>query len=226
MRSTRLTALVPVVLATALLAGCATTYRVDSTVQSYSGLPALPAAPTYRFERLPSQQSAPDQARIEALADPALFKAGLRRDDASPRYSVQVSARVSRAVSGWAADPWGGWGWGGGWYGPRPGWGWGPPLPPSATTWWQREVQVIVRQLPDQKVVFESRAFSETYYLNNDEVLTAMFDAALAGFPNPPAGPRRVNVEVVPPPRPGASAPAAAPQPAAATPTAPAAPPR
>jgi hypothetical protein len=226
MRSTRLPALVLAFVAAALLAGCASTYRVDSTVQSYSGLPALPASPTYRFERLPSQQAAPDQARIEALADPALFKAGLRRDDANPRYSVQVSARVSRTVSTWAADPWGGWGWYPGWYGPRGPWGWGPPLPPSASTWWQREVQVIVRQLPDQKVVFESRAFSETYYLNNDEVLTAMFDAALAGFPNPPSGPRRVNVEVTPPPRGGAAAPASPAPAAPVTPAAPVAPAR
>ena len=75
--------------ATVLLAGCATSYVLDNTVQSFSSMAALPAAPTYRFERLPSQQ-APDQVQLEIMADAALHKAGLRRDDANPRYSVQV----------------------------------------------------------------------------------------------------------------------------------------
>jgi hypothetical protein len=47
-------------------------------------------------------------------------------------------------------------------------------------------------------VVYESKASSESFYLNNDEVVGAMFDAALAGFPNPPQGTRQVNVQVMP----------------------------
>src|SRR3954466_9396506 len=94
-----------------LLSGCATGYLLDNRVQAYSGLPSLPPAPTYRFERLPSQAS-PAQDQVEQMADPALFKAGLRRDDAAPRFSVQVTARVQRVLSPWADpyDPWG-WGW-------------------------------------------------------------------------------------------------------------------
>ena len=80
------------VLAAVTLSGCATGYLLDNNVQSFSSLPSLPPQPTYRFERLPSQQAAPGQTQLEALADPALFKAGLRRDDAMPQYSVQVSA--------------------------------------------------------------------------------------------------------------------------------------
>ena len=76
------------------LSGCATGYLLDNTVQSFSQLPALPAQPTYRFERSLSQQVDPAQQALEALADPALHRAGLRRDDASPRYSVQVLART------------------------------------------------------------------------------------------------------------------------------------
>src|SRR5688500_14935898 len=86
--------------AAALLSGCST-YMLDNNVQSCSGLQALPANPTYSFERLPSQANQPGQAQLEALADPALFQAGLRRDDASPRYTVQVSARVQRVLSPW-----------------------------------------------------------------------------------------------------------------------------
>ena len=40
-----------------LLAGCAGPRLVESQVSSYSSLSALPSPPTYRFERLPSQQA-------------------------------------------------------------------------------------------------------------------------------------------------------------------------
>ena len=59
-------------LAAALAAGCATVREVDSQVQSWSTLRALPAPPTYRLERLPSQQSTEKAfAPIEALAHQA-----------------------------------------------------------------------------------------------------------------------------------------------------------
>ncbi|WP_253261901.1 DUF4136 domain-containing protein [Ramlibacter montanisoli] len=82
-----------------VLAGCASTYKLDNQVQSFSHLPAMPAQPSYRFERSLSQQADPAQQALEALADPALHRAGLRRDDSAPRYSVQVSARTERSVS-------------------------------------------------------------------------------------------------------------------------------
>src|SRR4051812_33240223 len=80
------------------LAGCATTYTVDNQVQAFSSLTATPAQPTYRFDRLPSQQE-PGQAQVEAMADAALHKAGMRRDDAAARYTVQVTGRVQRIMS-------------------------------------------------------------------------------------------------------------------------------
>ncbi|RYY93458.1 MAG: DUF4136 domain-containing protein [Comamonadaceae bacterium] len=170
----------------ALLAGCTTgSYRLDATVQSYSSVASLPAPPTYRLERLPSQANAPEQSRLEALADPALFRAGLRRDDAAPHYAVQVASRTQRAINTTALG--GGWGW--------PFWG-GPPIPTAANTSYQREVDVVVRELPGNRVVFESKAASDTFYLNSDEVLAAMFDAALAGFPQGTQGPRHVVVQV------------------------------
>src|SRR5256885_8860109 len=46
------------IVATALLTGCASVREVQSTVQSYSTLGALPAPPTYRLEVLPSQREA------------------------------------------------------------------------------------------------------------------------------------------------------------------------
>lgn len=181
-------------IATAVLSGCASGYLLDNQVQTFSGLPALPAQPTYRFERLPSQAALPAQTQIEALADPALFKAGLRRDDAAPRYSVHVSARVQRSLSPWA-EP-GGWGWGGGFLLGGPGISVGMPFPRMEQPWYQREVAVIVRELASNRVVYETRAASDGPWLDNHTVLAAMFDAALQGFPNAPAGPRRVNIQL------------------------------
>jgi len=184
-------------LAALVLSGCASGYLLENNVQAFSSLPAVPANPSYRFERLPSQQNLPAQNRLEQLADPALYRAGLKRDDAAPQYSVLVSARVQRTLSPWA-DPWE---WGGGWgggVGPwGPGWGGGfGHFPRMEQPWFQREVAVIVREIASGKVVFESRAASDGPWLDNPTVLAAMFDAALQGFPNTPPGVRRVNIQV------------------------------
>lgn len=182
-----------------VLAGCASTYKLDNQVQSFSHLPAMPAQPSYRFERSLSQQADPAQQALEALADPALHRAGLRRDDSAPRYSVQVSARTERSVSPYA-DPWGPWGWGGGWGvglgGRHFGLGLGGPWPRGDSYWFHREVTVIVRELAGNRVVYETRAVNDGPWLDNNAVLPAMFDAAMQGFPNPPPGPRRVDIQV------------------------------
>lgn len=182
--------------AVVLLAGCATSYTLDNTVQSFSQITALPTPATYRFERLPSQQDI-NQPQLEALADTALNTAGLRRDDASPRYSVQIAARVARTVSPWA-DPWDrfGMGFGGGW-GWRRHWGYGvsagyAPEP----SWFHREVDVLVRDLSNNRVVYESRAISDGPFFDGAKVFPAMFAAAMQGFPNAPRGPRQVNIQV------------------------------
>jgi hypothetical protein len=62
--------------------------------------------------------------------------------------------------------------------------------------WYQREVGVIVRELPSNRVVYESHAVNDGPWLEAKAVLPAMFEAALQGFPNPPAGPRRVSIKL------------------------------
>jgi len=180
-----------------LLCGCAGTYLLDNQVQSFSQLPALPAQPTFRFERTLSQQADPVQQALEGLADPALFKAGLRRDDAAPHFSVQVSARTEQVFSPYQ-DPY--WGWGGGWsvgFGGHHGAiGFGGPWRGLDSYWFRREVSIVIRELPANRVVFESHATNDGPVLDNRVVLPAMFDAALQGFPNPPPGPRRVDVQL------------------------------
>jgi hypothetical protein len=179
--------------AAVLLSGCAGGYLLDSQVQAFSSLTALPSPATYRFERLPSQVQDPNQPAIEAMADPALHKAGFRRDDAAPRYSVQVSGSAQRVLSPYA-DPWDHWGFGFG--GRGVGFGFGRPFGRMESPWFQRQVSVIVRELSSNKVVFESHATNDGPWLDNRSVLPIMFEAALQGFPNPPPGPRRVDIHV------------------------------
>jgi hypothetical protein len=185
-----------------LLSGCATSYVLDNNVQSFSGLTGMPAQPTYRFERLPSQQ-APDHAALESMADTALHKAGLRRDDAHPRFSVQVGARVQAVLSPWA-DPWDPWGWGTvGWRHHRRlgfGLGYGSRFSTFDSTWYHREVSIIIRDLSSSRVVFEGRAAKDGPWSSNVAVFPPMFEAAMHGFPTPPAGPRQVNITVAPAP--------------------------
>lgn len=182
----------------AALSGCAAGYLLDNQVQSFSHLQGLPAQPTYRFERLPSQQTDPAQTQLEAFADNALFNAGLKRDDRSPRYGVQVTARIQRMLSPYADpyDAWG-WGWGGfGWGGRHGGVGLGFGWPRMEQPWYQREVNIIVRELSSNRVVYETRAVNSGPWLDNSSVLPAMFQAALQGFPTPPQGPRRVDIHI------------------------------
>ncbi len=192
-----------------LLSGCATTWIVDNDVQTFSGLTTQPSPATYRFERLPSQQSLPgEQAALEASAQPALAKAGWVRDDASPRYSVLIGTQVQ------GID-----------YGPNGRFGWGPPPFAGAYRWrgagrgygfgygygygyygyrsdlwdgpyYQRQVSVIIRDLSTQQVVYETRAVHSARWPGDPALLAPMFDAALSSFPQPPAGVRKVNVEV------------------------------
>jgi hypothetical protein len=186
--------LVPALVALALLSGCAGTYQLENTVQAFSGLSALPAPATYRFETLPLQ-AGPPQTQLELWAVPALEKVGMRRDDANPRFSVQVGARMNAELSPWAS-PWDAdWRFGGRWGGFHHGFHGGlmyhyePP-------WYHREVSVILRELPSNRVIFESHAENDEPRGDNVVVFPAMFDAALAGFPNPAPGPRRVDVMI------------------------------
>jgi hypothetical protein len=193
------------------LSGCATRWVVDSDVRSFSSLGTVPAGATYRFERLPSQQAGgAQQEQLEAMAGAALERVGLRRDDANPKYTAQIGARVTAELSPWA-DPWyyhGAWGpgyyrmrpWGygaGGWYGR--GWhggGWYGTAFPPANPWYAREVSIVLRELPSHRVVYETHARNDGPYTASGAVLPVMFQAALQGFPNPPAGERRVDIEI------------------------------
>jgi hypothetical protein len=192
-----------IVLATALLlAGCSSMRLVDSDVNTFPtpSAQSVTVPATYRFERLPSEQAeGPARDALESLAQPELAKVGLQRADAAPQYSVQLNVRVVRDLRA----PWDEAN-----YHVR----FGPPYPTHGrygTVWrtpgfgylydipyFRREVHVVVRRIADNQVVFESHANHDGRWPDDEHVLPAMFHAALQGFPNSPAGLRRVVVEI------------------------------
>ena len=184
-------------LAGLLLTGCASVRMMQSEVQAFSSLAALPAQPTYRFERLPSQQAqAQRQAEVEAMAQAALGQVGLRRDDAHAQFTVQLGVRTEREDRLEWSDVW--------WYGPNlRGWGHGPlrrwsPAWPHSTAWYQREVSLALRDNSSGQVVYETHAMEEGTWSDTSNLLPALFRAALTDFPaaTPGTGTRKVEVPV------------------------------
>lgn len=204
-----------VVLATGLVA-CATGPRiVSSQVRSNAarspGALLLPAV-HYRFDPAQPRAGQPQPAEVEALAQTALARVGAVRDDVGARVEVQVGASVNVI---WA-DTWGapydepsnarialgiGRGWGGGWGG---GWGLGWPMWNDSLPIYVSEVSLVMRDAQSGQIVYDTHARHDGTWSNTDAVLTALFAAALQGYPDPPAGPRRVDVPLVPVPQPSA----------------------
>ena len=171
---------------------------VDSDVTAFSAWTAAPPAPgsRYKFERLPSQTAATQQDRIEALATTSLSKVGMALSPADARYSVQVL--LSTEIVQRYSEPGFGFGGagifaGGGSRGSSIGLsfpiGFGDP-------YYKRSLSILMRELTTQKVVFETRALHDGVWGDGFAVLPAMLDSALLGFPQPPAGTRRINVEI------------------------------
>lgn len=53
-----------------------------------------------------------------------------------------------------------------------------------------------MRDLSSNQIVFESRAVHDGVWSDTLNVLSAMLDAALRGFPQPAPGTHRINVEI------------------------------
>ena len=192
------------ILAAGLLSGCASMRIVDSDVVSVVAAPAgmsLQGA-KYRFERLPSQANNPEAGLAEQQAQAAMAAVGLVRDDAN----AQLSVLVGFAGTQYLADAWGRPLPPGAWspyygsismgrgIGPNVGLGMGMRFPPP--TQYRREVSLIMRDLKSAQVVYETRATHDGPWSDSAQIFTTLFQAAMANFPNPPAGPRRVNIEI------------------------------
>ena len=185
-------------IATMLLTACSGMRVVDSDVTAFSAWTAAPPAPgtRYRFERLPSQTTATQQDRIEALATTSLAKVGMALSPADARYSVQVLL-VTEIAQRYPDSGFGlggpGVSIGGGSFGTSIGLSF--PIG-YANPDYRRTVSLLMRELSSQKVVFETRALHSGSGGDAFAVLPAMLDSALLGFPQPPAGTRRINVEI------------------------------
>lgn len=209
-------------LALMALSGCASVFLVDNQVQSFArwsdtpatapGPAAVPQAPQlYHFERLPSQRDARaghEQDQVEALARLALERVGwtvAHAGVASP-WRVEVNASTLRLPRAPWEDPWYG-----PWGGPFGGFGlpgrdyvvtgtgqviWSPMFMRMDIPYFQRQVSLLIRHAGTGRVVYETRAAHDGRWQSSPALWGAMFDAALQGFPVPPAGVRQVNIEL------------------------------
>ena len=199
---------IPAIFSVAVMAlfmvGCSTTRVLENEVTAFYNWNASPPTPgtAYRFERLPSQQViGAQQDYVEERARTALAKVGMQMNPATARYSVQV--RVSTQVierlpnDGAGYDGFGfatpGVFLGGG----SQGAAFGLSFPMRfSEPYYRRELTLLMSDLGTHQVVFETRALSDGVQGETLSVLSAMLDAALRGFPQPPPGPYRVNVQI------------------------------
>ncbi len=184
-----------------LLGGCSSMRLVESQVRTSTPAEAAPieSGARYRFERLPSQTDPVENDSIDAIAEAELQEVGLVRDDKAARYSVQITTRMeSFYVDDWGR-PYSGRtsiyiGTGGGFYGAGTMIGMGMRFPPPSQ--YRHEVTLLIRDLQGNQVVYETRATHEGPWSDRYNVLRATLAAALKDFPTPPAGLRRVKVEI------------------------------
>jgi len=175
---------------------------VDSEVSSFSSLQAMPAAASWLFERLPSQQNlsgvaAQRQAMLEAMAAKELSKWGFmsmpQKEGAAVIYSIQLGLRIQRLERGPLDDPWDRYGVG---LSGRASLMFVPMWPLMPPPWYVRELSLLVRDVSDGRVVYETSAKHEGRWVDDENVLGAMFSAAMQGFPKPAEGRRVVNIEI------------------------------
>jgi len=180
-------------LAALLLGGCALPRMIDSEVESFVGAPAAVAGATYRFERLPSQQAlGAAQNQTEALAEAALGRAGLVRDDAHARYSVQVGVKVLQFQPAPRRQPHFG--------GPlvsANGTLYTPaPLLALEPPWYSHTVHFLMRDIASAQIAYETTASFDGPWSDSVNLLPTIMDAALQGYPNPPQGLHKVVIEL------------------------------
>ena len=182
------------------LAGCASLNSLISEVSSYSQWPADRKPGSYAFERLPSQQTRPEQQQmLEDSARPALEAAGFTpaADGKESEYIVALGARVN-ATEQYYDDPF--W-WRGGLYShrfsrPWPYYGIGFGIP---TTTYEREVALLIRERKSGQPLYETRATNDGGSPSIQSLLPAMFEAAMKDFPAGSVTPRQVTTEITRP---------------------------
>lgn len=181
---------------------------IDSDVTTFTrwqgGPAAVSGAPgtTYRFERLPSQQALSNgpwevsQDQLEAKAVQVLQRYGLVQRPDAPRLIVQIGITSVVQPGGYGSGFYGG-------TGVSLGTGTGGsfiglsfPIMRSEPPLYIRELSLVMRDSISHAVVYETRARHSGVWGDARAIWPAMLEAALTGFPNPPQGARRVNVEI------------------------------
>lgn len=181
------------VVASVVLGGCALPRMIDSDVQSFVGTPAAVAGATYRFERLPSQQAlGAAHEHVEALTEEALGRAGLVRNDTQARYSIQVALNVVQFQPAPRRQPH----FGGPYVAANGTLFYPGPLLMLEPPWYSHTVHLLMRDTHTAQVAFESTASFDGPWSDSANLLPAILEAALQGYPNPPPGPRKVVVEL------------------------------
>lgn len=183
-------------LGAALLAGCSGIRTINAEVSSFGTWPAGRVPGSYAFERLPSQQSRPDdQSAIEAAAVPALAAAGFRpasAEQADVLVQVGAATRVRPSPYNDYYGPRGRWGWGLGGVWGGPGWGFGMTYEPP---WTELQVDLLIRDRRSHAVLYETHASWETVG-SVSGLMQPLFEASLKDFPGPAISPRTVTVVV------------------------------
>ena len=208
------------ILLAGLLAACATGPRtVGADVRTSAAQPpgnAVLQGAHYRFERGPLVAGQPAPEKLEAMAQAALARVGAVRDEVRPRVSVQVGGYVNAYWMDDSGMPYGGMsnprialgiGMGGGWRGGGIGLGFGGPLWDPSIPAYVSEVSLLMRDLSTGQIVYDTHARHDGPWHDTENVLAALFAAALEGYPQPAHAVRRVAVPLLP----AAPAPAAAP---------------
>lgn len=219
--------LIAALLTTVFLTGCAVGPRtVDAYVQTTAARApgaAILAGAHYKFERGPQTVGQPAPERLEAMAETAMARVGMVRDELKPRISVQVGGNVGSYWVDSGGRPFGygnpGWSFGLGvghtFRGGGIGFGFGAPLWDPSIPAYVSEVTVLMRDLQTGQIVYDTRARHDGPWHDTENVLAALFVAALEGYPAPSLAARRVDVPLLPPAPPPAAQPipAGTPQP-------------
>ena len=181
-------------LASVLLSGCAGLYRLNNAVSTYSQWPAESKPASYAFERLPSQQTRPEQQqRLEDAARHAIEGAGFTpaTDPSRAEFTIQLGARVNANDTSLYDDPF--W-WHGGLHSHRAGasfglmgFGW---IPSSPT--YERQIALLIRNRQTGQSLFEAHATNDGNSPSLGPLLQAMFDAAMTDFPHGGVNPRQI----------------------------------
>jgi hypothetical protein len=189
-----------VVAAAGVSVSCASFNTLNAEVASYGSWPPERKPGSYAFERLPSQQARADaQQRLEDAAHPALAAAGFvsAAPGATPDVLVQVGARITRYErSPWDDPLW--WRGGFGFWHPRPFAGPYPGWYHSQPPRYDREVALLLRDRSTGAPLYEARASSEGSTSGGDEMLSAMFKAAMGDFPQSGSVPHTITVQLSP----------------------------